>query len=517
MDTQYEDYYSQYKETHEKVNNAFDLASSEEVSRNLKENISNATEKIGRCKIGGENDNIISSYNEVVNSYLERLDNLYAFSSSYFDVETVYCHLRIELEELKEYDGVFREKSQQQPSKSDSKYAITNDDGTPGSNEELYNRDLNNWKKEVSNYKKCCKELAENVQNFLDYLTLVNGFDPKEGKIKVADDRPYVITGNELLNKYSYEIDYDFIDENIIESYVLEGEELEKFISTNYISNAEYATVYKRTVMLNGVVVNTYAVFDKDRSPKKNELFEKSIKKSLAYESKIDPAILAKIFTGENASSIIFMQSVRFEENTIYAPAYYSPATGNITMLYLGDGLNNYNVASIVHETGHAYDYRLGMEINDGQSGCYSENLNWKEIILSEVNYFDSTHSNECCIPGFDSEEAALNYYNSYCLNATGYEMEEYDGKWEIKVSYENPVTPDGVTINNGGKFGYNVHDYVEKPCEYFADSFEAYWLGDMESEEEGGISKLEFLCPKTYAELQRLIENEKNNYHGGK
>ncbi len=467
MDTQYADYYSQYIETHEKVDNAYDLACSHGVSKNLQENIANATEKIGRCKIGGENDNVIASYNEVVNSYLERLNNLYVFATSYFDVESVYCDLALELDELEEYDSQFKAISQQQPQKSNYE---KKDENNKEYTDPQYDIDLNNWKKEVSNYKKCCLALAENVQNFLDYLTSVNSFDPKEGQIQVAVDRPSILIGAQLLDEFTNESNISFLDENTIESKVLEGEELEQFLRTNYIPNGEYANVYKKIVMVNGIPVTTYSVLDKDCSPEENESFERYINKSLAYESKIDPAILAKIFTGENASSIIFMQSVRFEENTIYAPAYYSPATGNITMLYLGDGLNNYNVASIVHETGHAYDYRLGMEINDGQSGCYSENLNWKEIILSEVNYFDSTHSNECCIPGFDSEEAALNYYNSYCLNATGYEMEEYDGKWEIKVSYENPVTPDGVTINNGGKFGYNVHDYVEKPCEYFAD-----------------------------------------------
>jgi len=144
-DVSYVDYYSPYIETHEKVNNAYVLACSKEVSRNLTENITNAIEKIGRCKIGGENDNVIASYNEVVNSYLNRLNNLYAFSASYSVFEIAYCDLCFELDELKEYDRKFKKKFQQQPSESDSKYAITNEDGTTGTNVSQYRMDLRNW------------------------------------------------------------------------------------------------------------------------------------------------------------------------------------------------------------------------------------------------------------------------------------------------------------------------------------------------------------------------------------
>lgn len=49
---------------------------------------------------------------------------------------------------------------------------------------------------------------------------------------------------------------------------------------------------------------------------------------------------------------------------------------------------------------------------------------------------------------------------------------------------------------------------------EYFADAFQAYWIGDPVSE-EGGMSRLEYLCPTTYEALTTLIENEKNNYYG--
>jgi len=141
----YEDYYSQYEQTHDKVYNAYGLAYSQGVSKNLQENIVNAIEKIGRCKIGGENDNVIASYNEVVNSYLNRLNNLYAFSASYSVFEIAYCDLCFELDELKEYDRKFKKKFQQQPSESDSKYAITNEDGTTGTNVSQYRMDLRNW------------------------------------------------------------------------------------------------------------------------------------------------------------------------------------------------------------------------------------------------------------------------------------------------------------------------------------------------------------------------------------
>ncbi len=512
MDTQYEDYYSQYEETHEKVNNAVYLACSHEISRNLIENITNAIEKIGRCKIGGENDNVIVSYNEVVNSYLNRLDNLNAFAVSYADVELAYYELYFELGELKTKDGEFKVKSQLQPNPEDSKY-YEYSEGVLFFNKPLYNSDLNVWKREVLNYKNCCKELADNIQNYLDYLTSVNEFNPKEGQIQVSVERPSYFSGDEILEKYSNESLTSFLDDRTIESYALEGRELKKFLRENHIKNGEQAIVYKKTVMVNGIPITTYSVFDKDCSPEENKSFERYINKSLEYESKIDPAILSKVFAGKDAASVIFLQtSTKFDHSgydSSYIAGYYWMWTRNITMLYPGSDQNDYRNAAIVHETGHAYDNRIGGRWTD-----YSYNSDWRKIILKEVNYFDSSQT--CDIPGFNSKRAAQNYYDSYCLNATDYEIIESNGEWKLSVSYENPVTPSGVTINGWGGC-YNIHDYIEKPYEYFADSFQAYWLGDMESDEEGGVSRLEFLCPETYAELQRLIENEKNNYHGGK
>ncbi len=514
MDTQYEDYYSQYEETHEKVNNAFDLACSHEVSRNLIENITNAAEKIGRCKIGGENDNVIASYNEVVNSYLNRLDNLYAFSASYSDVEIIYNGLLVELDELKEYDSQFKAISQQQPQKSNYE---KKDENNKEYTDPQYDIDLYNWKIEVSNYKKCCKTLSDNIQNYIDYLASVNSFDPKEGQIQVSVERPSYFSGDEILEKYSNESLTSFLDDRTIESYALEGRELKKFLRENHIKNGEQAIVYKKTVMVNGIPITTYSVFDKDCSPEENKSFERYINKSLEYESKIDPAILSKVFAGKDASSVIFLQTSRFDpfEYDDSVVGYYWRHTHNITMLYPGYRFDDFSTAAIVHETGHAYDHRLYMEGNDNQSGYYSENTDWKEIISKEVNYFDC--SNTCIIPGFESKEKAQEYYDSYCLNATDYEIVESDGEWSIKVSYQNPVASHGVTVVNGFTSGYVTHDYVKMPYEYFADSFMAYWLGDKESDEEGGMSRLEFLCPETYAELQKLIENDKNNYYGGK
>ncbi len=514
-DVSYVDYYSPYIETHEKVNNAYVLACSHEVSRNLIENITNAIEKIGRCKIGGENDNVIASYNEVVNSYLNRLDNLYAFSASYSDVETIYCDLLVELDELKEYDDKFLAKKIERPALW--QYPVYDDEGNESFDESRYYADLDKYKTEVTNYKKCCQALAYNIQNFLDYLTSVNDFDPKDGKIQVSVDRPSVLIGAQLLDKFTNESNINFFDENILGLDPLGGDELEQFLKTNDIPNGEYAIVYKKTAMVNGIPITTYSVFDKGCSPEENASFERYINKSLAYESKIDPAILSKVFAGKDASSVIFLQTSRFDpfEYDDSVVGYYWRHTHNITMLYPGYRFDDFSTAAIVHETGHAYDHRLYMEGNDNQSGYYSENTDWKEIISKEVNYFDC--SNTCIIPGFESKEKAQEYYDSYCLNATDYEIVESDGEWSIKVSYQNPVASHGVTVVNGFTSGYVTHDYVKMPYEYFADSFMAYWLGDKESDEEGGMSRLEFLCPETYAELQKLIENDKNNYYGGK
>ncbi len=177
-------------------------------------------------------------------------------------------------------------------------------------------------------------------------------------------------------------------------------------------------------------------------------------------------------------------------------------------MLYLGP--NDYYPRVIVHETGHAYDKFLGDVLTDWDANWYSlDVLDMNSIVLKEVQNFDETHSS--VIYGFKTKGKADYYLKTYCLNASDSSIvEDENGLWNIIVSYNNPINPMGATYG-GHMPGYITHDYAHDSREYFADAFQLYWLGDYDSTEEGGISRLEFLCPETYKELYKIISADIN------
>ena len=217
------------------------------------------------------------------------------------------------------------------------------------------------------------------------------------------------------------------------------------------------------------------------------------------------------------SSSLIFVESYRCDIESKAAgeftlAAYCNTSNRNVVLLYHDDDArtNDYYSKSIVHETGHAFDFTIGHEnTNDKYYGITEVNSSgtkqvkglmtydssgkaytWDRLVNEEANYFDSSHSS--ISTSFDSKEAAKRYYDNYCINGQLESIEQdTDGNWTLTVSYNNTKDPNGVSIDGLNSY-YSVDDYVQMPYEYFADSFQAYFLGDQSY--SGGKSQLEYL-----------------------
>ena len=329
-----------------------------------------------------------------------------------------------------------------------------------------------------------------------------------------------------------------------LEEYVLEGDERDEFLSANNIPDEEYIVVKKSSVTVNGVDFPLYKVYDTDCDEDSNHSFEEYIEGCIDYEEKIDHAVLSRIANGGTA--FVFEQTYRcdggsFPTGSFNASAYCNSENRNIVQFFHSDNnYGDYYLRSIVHETGHAYDFTLRYEAT-GETCCgitafkssdsiQEQNkslfaidsdgnlLTWDKLIVSEANYFDSSHASTspCIIPNFDTKEAAQTYFDNYCINGTieGISYDESSGKFNLSVSYENLIDSNGVTVG-GINSVYGVHDYVRAPHEYFADAFRAYYLGDGAAEKPGETSRFEYLCPETYAAMDTLIQKEINNYGG--
>ncbi len=495
MDTQYEDYYSPYKETHEKVDNAYDLACSHGVSKNLQENIANATEKIGRCKIGGENDNVIASYNEVVNSYLERLNNLYVFATSYFDVESVYCDLALELDELEEYDSQFKAISQQQPQKSNYE---KKDENNKEYTDPQYDIDLYNWKKEVLNYKKCCQALAENVRNYLIYISSVDSFNPKDGKIQVSVDRPSYLVGGELLNKYSNEpiSGEEMLDDRDIYTRLsdygytnvrkLEGEELETYckahsiglpeeidtghyernedgesvwVDTGKISKAEAyerfdidIDVYTCERIVNGVTYSFAFAYDNNKSEAYHREFEDEMEKCVEQMYLI-PDYCHKQLKEKGVTTVVLEESpacdswARINDSTLETTAGGRGGGDFVQAYYFPSGRTG-DHGVFLHELGHQFDY------NPDLFNRCSESETWLNLTADETNSY--------------MDEFADGYHKFDDWNA------------------------------------FSDNEKKTKSCEFFAECFRRYWSAN---------DRLKSVCPETYAELERIMQETEEKY----
>ena len=511
MNAQYEDYYSQYIDIHRKADIAYEIAVDESVYYSLSGTLSYIKEIMSNSKIIGDNDNIINGYNNSIDNIISRLNSLDDFVNDYRGVEEMYFFLKIQLDALYKQDQNLKAEINNKP--KEYKYKIQLEDG-----EEIdtikYNMAVKAWEKNIINIKTYAKNLSENISEIINYLSSVNAFDPKLGSFNTIA-KPVLYSYDTICNS-----NMEYWQSNSIDGYYLEGDELKQFIETNYIQNADSTKILKRIIMINDVPVNTYTIYNTNANDVDTKRFNAKIYRCFDAEERIDSTILDRVFNGDNCSNLIFIQSyeqvnernIPTYDNMIVL-GYYMCNTKNITMLLCaeeetapiltlsGDGVGDNNSNMIIHETGHAYDHYLSSHYNLDENRFYSAQKLYN-IVNEEAIYFDESHKEY-----FEDIDLPPAYFPP----GTDYEIRQENGQNNLYVNQQNPLDPSGITINGQSPSAYNLINYTEKPYEYFADAFYAYWVGDYFDRENGGISKLEYLCPQTYNALYNLFNEEIN------
>ena len=529
MSAKYVDYYNKYINTHSYVKEANKLACTCAVTNYLRNNTSLIINSVKSRMIKNPTDITMHLYNAFMSLELEVLNKILDYSDSYSNVENAYVQVNQLLNKLKSQNELFSSVCNSKPSFYDKKYEIITNYET-GYDKNRYYNDLYNWEREVDRLSDDCILLDNKIKDYLNYIKKSAKIDPTKDVIPSSG---IGFIPKQIQPKLKYMSDDEIV---VPEPRVLEGEELIKFFKDSYLIYDQNLEVVNKTVVINGVLVNTYNVYNINSNSRTQKAFSKYIDDCLECESKIDPAILSAVFEGDDPASIIFIDDRKYDEflsGNNSAAAYYSGGTRTIVQPLPGIyelamsrnidlGRYNYDSASIVHETGHAYDHKLVDRYNEG-SYFYSASSNtiinqegtnkpltWQDIIYDEVNNFDEQHSVTPCQKYFSSIEEAQEYYNNYCLNASEHEISKEDNNWVLKVKY-NKEYDNSVTFINGATGSYDVHDYAEKPWEYFADAFQAYWLGDKNIDR----NKLDYLCPETSAALGELVKKERENYYG--
>ena len=537
MDISYYDYYEQYKSIHAAAERASAVASENLVSNQLSKMCSDKKNEFEQSRISQAGDSSIDTYNESLDMIVSKVEKINEFATSYKDVESVYVELNNELNKLKDLNTLFEEKSRQMPDSDDRKYIKPNT-SPPKCDYDLYNEDLSMWEEEMSSMKTNCSDTADNIQRYLDYLKSINSFNPEEGSIKTSIPRPYQTEFcDEGLDKMN--------GQDLLPPYTLTGQELSDFLQENTnIPNEEWIKVVKNQVLVNGVVLDTYMIYDSDVDSEYDIKFQESFDKTMDYLGMIHPAILDKVYGLGSNHKMFFTETYRcdswsLECGFIPAGAYCDPNDISITQYFDPNCEDDFYQTAVVHEFGHAYDFVSREELtgdrissvtlltenysNEVISKCLNTDSNgnfitWDKIIADEAGYFDSSHSRNSatCKGNLQTYEAALEYYNTYCKSfCSDYSITlESDGTYMLWLTYQNIKDDSGVTYSNGFGSPYDRHEYVEWPIEYFADSFQAYWIGDA-TNDDPGMSKLEYLCPETYAALTTLFKQDIDNYGG--
>ena len=417
---------------------------------------------------------------------------------SYLYVEKVYIALNNDLNELKQTENTSNLVNSNMPSPTD--YGLKKDVS-------LQSLDLNN--KAAVEYKKALEEwqvtndkltnyattLDQRITSYINYLNAVNNNPEEIASLR----RPVLSDANNNYQTIVNDINKDFLGQG---DGILTGEALIEFKKKNKIPLDTKITIKKSIVKVNNVDMPIYKIYDDSYSNKKHDQFDKYVADCLKYEAKIDEAVLKKVVN--NGTSILFMESYRCDNDSYKKGkweglAFYHPGTKNIRLYFCDHDLKSewytkYNQSSIVHETGHAYDTALMDEL-----GGVSADNQWS---ISELTEKQITNGYKTWWKQ-DVSSAAISKNFTTDQKGTVY-------TWSDLANKEADAFDKSVTFLIDHQSGYDANKYKKWPSEYFADSFQAYYLGD---KKKNGISKFQYYAPETYKAINQLISNEKKNY----
>ena len=237
--------------------------------------------------------------------------------------------------------------------------------------------------------------------------------------------------------------------------------ELEELTGSEFLNYCRYnkidpnlAIIKKAVVKINGTDFNVYHVYNKTLSDSNHLNFESYIMDSIDEISKIDKDVLSKM----NSTDLIFEEDYNvFTEKSmaVGAQAMYVPDINSVIAWYSAYASSDFGTGVLIHEMGHSFDANLGTKVlnsNDFHKlyTHYADKQRWINLIQEEADSFRNSNIEGLC-PAYN------------------------------KQTYLN----DGYT-------------------EYLAEVFYSYFYS------EDTRAKLKLSAPKSYAELEKMIDKMK-------
>ena len=237
--------------------------------------------------------------------------------------------------------------------------------------------------------------------------------------------------------------------------------ELEELTGSEFLNYCRYnkidpnlAIIKKAVVKINGTDFNVFHVYNKTLSDSNHMNFESYVMDCIDEISKIDKDLLCNM----NSTDLIFEEDYNvFTDRAmaVGAQAMYVPDINSVIAWYSAYANSDFGTGVLVHEMGHCFDANLGTRVlktNDFHK-MYTHSVdkrNWINLIKEEADSFRNSNIEGLC-PAYNKE----------------------------------------VYLNDG---------YTE----YLAEVFYSYFYSD------DTRAKLKLSAPKTYAELEKIIDKMK-------
>ena len=492
----------QFKEDYEKISLAVAVAN-RRLSREVVISLSSATIELGKIDSLLGDDDAVNSFLNFKNNISSAFKSLQDSALAYGKVEEMYEILDQQLNLLKNTEIDYQDCYKNEPHSTDSKYYTTVTNVMTGESEKKYNRekynvDKTNWENDILQYELDCKKMVDNIIDIKQEIESIKNCDVYETTVDSFNNNFSII--NIDTSKYN----------GLNQVIYLEGGELKHFLKEHEISGN--VSVGKYEYYINGIPFTIFKVFDNDRTDRQHIRFERFVRESLQYEQVIDEAVLSVIKRG--GTDLIFMEnrnSVPTGKKEQNVMAYIQPfGNRDIVMLFPnGNGSWTNSTASIVHESGHAYDA--------SKLSCLTGNNQATDFIsISAMNKSQFQNGLKYNVGFMKWEKISPEDSSSLCVygeDNTPYTWSELAQKEAQFFDYDVFSNEEGVTVVGGLESGYVVSDYTSMNDEYFADAFQAYYLGDKTP--DGSMSRFEFQTPETYRAIDNIIQNEIKNYEG--
>ena len=388
MDTNYEDFYSEFIDIHKLATDAVTIAADKSVSASLINNVTLAKETITDAKLNQSEDEAANSFDSALDVHLQLLDKINEFSESYKDVEATYVELNEELDTLKNADANLTSLINSKPSSHD--YPIAGTDPVEYDST-AYNRALSFWRNKVKALKQDCQSLNKNVKDYLQYLRDINEVNPEDGTIVVESVRPTKIGDTPLYNA-ELALETEALNETQPDGETsglreLTGAERDEFISKHEIDavdawgntdpnfNLDNITIMEGTVFLvDGIPATVYYVFDSyyDSTISRDCVFSYADAMCESYKN-MNPDVINAVIN--NGTDFVIYQNesyawpgygafywagdnaITFQTKTFVNSVGVQNDHDTQLALYCKD---DYSINVPVHELGHAYEVAIG-------------------------------------------------------------------------------------------------------------------------------------------------------------